>query len=112
MKPPRVPPTLTLVCALLSASAVHAQSAPSNEIVLKSTQASFKEYFELLAMPNDAIVAADIVKNAAWLEAAFAKRGFAPRQLPNAGKPLVFAEYPKQVAGAKTVLFYMHFDGQ
>jgi acetylornithine deacetylase/succinyl-diaminopimelate desuccinylase-like protein len=112
MKPPRVLPHLALVCALLSASAADAQSTPSNEIVLKSTQASFKEYFELLAMPNDAIVPADIVKNAAWLEAAFAKRGFVTRQLPNAGKPLVFAEYPKQVAGAKTVLFYMHFDGQ
>jgi acetylornithine deacetylase/succinyl-diaminopimelate desuccinylase-like protein len=81
-------------------------------MVLKSTQASFKEYFELLSMPNDAIVPADIVKNATWLEATFAKRGFVTRQLPNNGKPLVFAEYPKQVAGAKTVLFYMHFDGQ
>jgi acetylornithine deacetylase/succinyl-diaminopimelate desuccinylase-like protein len=112
MKPPRGLPNLALVCALLCASAVHAESTPSNEIVLKSTQASFKEYFELLAMPDDAIVPADIVKNAAWLEAAFAKRGFVTRQLPNGGKPLVFAEYPKQVAGAKTVLFYMHFDGQ
>jgi acetylornithine deacetylase/succinyl-diaminopimelate desuccinylase-like protein len=112
MKPLRVLPTLAFACGVLSACAVHAQSAPSNEVVLKSTQGSFKEYFELLSMPNDAVIPADIVKNAAWLEAAFAKRGFVTRQLPNAGKPLVYAEYPKQVAGAKTVLFYMHFDGQ
>src|ERR1700737_971081 len=115
MKPLRVLPTLVFACGVLSACAAHAQStpsAPSNEVVLKSTQGSFKEYFELLSMPNDAIVPADIVKNATWLEAAFAKRGFFTRQLANAGKPLVYAEYSKQVAGAKTVLFYMHFDGQ
>jgi acetylornithine deacetylase/succinyl-diaminopimelate desuccinylase-like protein len=112
MKPLRVLPTLALAYGVLSACAVHAQSVPSNEVVLKSVQGSFKEYFEFLSMPNDAIVPADIVKNAAWLEAGFAKRGFVTRQLPNGGKPLVYAEYSKQVPGAKTVLFYMHFDGQ
>jgi acetylornithine deacetylase/succinyl-diaminopimelate desuccinylase-like protein len=112
MKPSLLLPTLALVCGVLSARPVHAQSTPSDQVVLKSTQASFKEYFELLSMPNDAIVPADIVKNAVWLDAAFARRGFVTRQLPNTGKPLVYAEYPKQVAGAKTVLFYMHFDGQ
>src|SRR5258708_7178261 len=112
MKPSLLLPPLALVCGVLSARPVHAQSTPSDQVVLKSTQASFKEYFELLSMPNDAIVPADIVKNAVWLDAAFARRGFVTRRLPNAGKPLVYAEYPQQVAGAQTVLFYMHFDGQ
>ncbi len=54
----------------------------------------------------------DIQKNADWLEIAFRKRGFVTRQLPNNGKPLVFAEYPRKLANARTILFYMHFDGQ
>ena len=36
---------------------------------------------------------------------AFRKRGFTTQQLPNNGKPLMYGEYPRKVAGAKTVLF-------
>ncbi len=74
--------------------------------------ASFPELFELLALPNDSINPADIVRNAAWLEAAFRKRGFRTQALENRGRPLVFAEYEGNRPGRKTVLFYMHFDGQ
>jgi len=74
--------------------------------------ASFPEYLEFLSLPNVSIVPADIQKNAAWLEAAFRKRGFATRQFDNKGRPLVFAEYGASRAPRKTVLFYMHFDGQ
>ncbi|MBT0570547.1 M20/M25/M40 family metallo-hydrolase [Curvibacter sp. CHRR-16] len=65
-------------------------------------------------MPSESSKAADIVRNADWLTQAFAKRGFATRQLPNEGKPLVYAELParKATAATKTVLFYMHFDAQ
>jgi hypothetical protein len=72
----------------------------------------FCEFFDMLALPNDAIVPVDIQRNANWLEVAFKKRGFTTQQLPNNGRPLVFAEYPRKVADAKTILFYMHFDGQ
>src|SRR5258708_4448894 len=89
MKSLRVLPTLALACGVVFPCAAFAQSFPSNEAVLKSIQGGFKEYFELLSMPNDAVVAADIVKNANWLEGAFAKRGFLTRQLPNAGKPVL-----------------------
>jgi acetylornithine deacetylase/succinyl-diaminopimelate desuccinylase-like protein len=75
-------------------------------------QASFPEYLESLTMPNDAVNAADVVKNAEWFAAAFRKRGFETKLLPNAGKPLVFAEYGKRVPGARTILYYMHLDGQ
>ena len=83
-----------------------------SDLIQKTAQRNFPEFFELLSMPNDAIVPADIQRNADWLESAFRKRGFATRQLPNGGKPLVFAEYERKAANAKTVLFYMHFDGQ
>ncbi|MDM0074860.1 M20/M25/M40 family metallo-hydrolase [Variovorax sp. J2P1-59] len=75
-------------------------------------QATFRDYFELLALPNDAIVPADIRKNVEWLEAAFRKRGFTTTQLANEGKPMLFAELPGSDPKRKTVLFYMHLDGQ
>src|SRR4051812_18014021 len=78
----------------------------------KLAQATFREYLELLSMPNDAIVPADIQKNTDWLERAFKKRGFTVKQLENKGKPMLYAEWPKKVPGAKTVLYYMHLDGQ
>jgi len=97
----------------LITSCVSAQVAlPSDTQVLKAAQGSFAEYFELLALPNDAIVAADIQKNTDWLERAFVRRGFKTQQLPNAGKPLLYAEYLSVKPAAKTVLFYMHLDGQ
>jgi acetylornithine deacetylase/succinyl-diaminopimelate desuccinylase-like protein len=80
-------------------------------LIEKTAQANFREFFDMLALPNDAINAEDIRKNADWLEAALRKRGFATQQLANDGKPLVFAEFPGKIPGARTVLFYMHFDG-
>src|ERR1043165_3726484 len=43
---------------------------------VKLAQASFHEYLELLAIPNDAINPPDIQKNTDWLEQAFRKHGF------------------------------------
>ncbi len=77
-----------------------------------AARATFPEYLAFLALPSDSIVAADIRRNADFIERAFARRGFATRQLANEGKPLVYAEFLRAPAGARTVLFYMHFDGQ
>lgn len=89
-----------------------AQEPLSTQAAQKLAQGTFREYLELLAMPNDAIVPADIQKNADWLERAFRKRGFTTKQLENKGRPMLYAEWPKKVVGAKTLLYYMHFDGQ
>ena len=75
-------------------------------------QANYREYFELLTLPNDAIVPADVRKNVEFLEASFRKRGFVTQQLENDGKPMLFAELPGADPKRKTVLFYMHLDGQ
>lgn len=106
------------VCALLAAlglgtaTSVHAQpETVTAALIEKSTQANLPEFFEMLSLPNDSINAEDIRRNADWLEAAFRKRGFVTQQLPNGGKPLVFAEYPRKQPNARTILFYMHFDG-
>jgi acetylornithine deacetylase/succinyl-diaminopimelate desuccinylase-like protein len=89
-----------------------AQDPLSTQAAQKLAQGTFREYLELLSMPNDAIVPADIERNVDWLESAFRKRGFTTKQLENKDKPMLYAEWPKKVAGAKTVLYYMHLDGQ
>jgi acetylornithine deacetylase/succinyl-diaminopimelate desuccinylase-like protein len=92
------------------------QASASEQIqppaIQKAAQASFPEFLEFLSLPNDAVNAKDIQKNADWLETAFRKRGFKTRQLANKDKPLVFAEYSRKIENAKVILFYMHFDGQ
>src|SRR3954468_22913220 len=89
-----------------------AQDPVTAQAAAKLAQGTFREYLELLSMPNDAIVPADIQKNVDWLERAFKKRGFTVKQLENKGKPMLYAEWPKKAPGAKTVLFYMHLDSQ
>ncbi len=99
------------LATLVLTAAAHAQSVLAPDQAERFARVSFPEFLELLALPSDAANAADIQRNAAWLEAAFRKRGFTTRPLANDGKPLVYAELPA-VAGRKTVLFYMHFDAQ
>ncbi|CAG9172901.1 M20/M25/M40 family metallo-hydrolase [Cupriavidus pampae] len=102
---------LLIATACLSVNVVQAASlAP--DIAQKQAQASYREYLDLLSIPNDSIVPEDIRRNVTWLEEAFRKRGFATQSLDNDGKPMLFAEYPGKQAGRKTVLFYMHLDGQ
>ena len=68
-----------------------------------SQQAIVDELLALLAIPNVASDRANILRNVAFLEQAFAKRGFTTRRLETAGNPLFFAE--RQTPGAtKTTL--------
>ena len=110
---PRPRTLLALLAAALIAGTGLAQAAdlPQAEAE-RHAQASYREYFELLSLPNDAIVPEDIRKNVDWLAKAFEKRGFATRQLDNDGKPMLYAELPGRDPARKTVLFYMHLDGQ
>ena len=105
----------TLVASLLSLSVLSASSLSAQpslgEAPRKAASASYREFVELLSIPNDQAVPADIQRNAAWLEAAFKRHGFSARQLPNGERPMVFAEWPVK-KGLKTVLLYLHFDGQ
>ena len=96
---------------LLSSRAGADPTHPSPDLVQSIARKTIPEFVELLSLPNDSIRAADIGANAKWLEAAFQKRGFTTRLLPNKDKPLVYAEFVNRIAGAPTVLFYMHYDG-
>src|SRR5262249_16677208 len=101
-----------LAALALACSVAVAQETPiAPTLIQKSVQTNAQEFFDMLSLPNDSVNAEDIRRNADWLEAAFRKRGFTTRQLENNGKPLVFAQYMRQTQGARTVLFYMHFDG-
>ena len=101
---------------LLASAAAPARAALPQGVddaaIAAAAVASFPEYLEFLALPNDSIQPADVQKNAVWLEAAFGRRGFATRSLENKGRPLVFAEHGASRPPQKTVLFYLHFDGQ
>src|SRR5258705_13841329 len=101
---------LRLAPALL-AFAFFAPSAQAQSDPARLAQGTFREYLELLSLPNDSVAPADIQKNVEWLERAFQKRGFTTKQLANKGKTMLYAEGPKKVPSAKTVLFYMHLDG-
>jgi acetylornithine deacetylase/succinyl-diaminopimelate desuccinylase-like protein len=102
--------TIGLVALLLAAPSTAARTAP--DAVTAAAQKNFGELFELLSIPDIADVPADIQRNAQFLQRAFEKRGFSARLLDNAAhRPLVFAELPSSPA-AKTLLFYLHFDGQ
>jgi acetylornithine deacetylase/succinyl-diaminopimelate desuccinylase-like protein len=115
VKQPRfVAPLRGLVIAgLACASPVGAAGdGVSEAAILVTAQKTFPELFDLLALPNDAINAADIAKNVDWLEEAFRRRSFSTRQLANNGRPLLFAEFRIGAPDAGTILFYMHVDGQ
>ncbi|QMV72697.1 M20/M25/M40 family metallo-hydrolase [Comamonas piscis] len=104
--------TLTLLSAALCAAGLAQAASPSDAAVQKASSASLREWIEVLALPNDSNVAADIEKNAQWFKAALDKRGFQTQLLPNQGKPMVLATLPPVPGATKTVLFYAHMDGQ
>lgn len=99
--------TLLLVCSLFGFS-LFAQ----DDVAIKSQVAdAINEIREFIAIPNDALDAADIDRNIMWLKRKFGDRGFNTAVLETEGLPLFFAATP--VSGEKpTVLIYMHFDGQ
>lgn len=102
-----------MLTPLLALALAAGNTAPVVDDYERAAQVNLPEYLELLAIPNVADQPADIRRNAVFLEAAFKRRGFEVRQLDNpAGRPLVFAELRSARPGAKTVLLYLHFDGQ
>lgn len=98
---------------LLAVCALSSQARADDAALIRIAQANVPEFLQLLSIPNVADDPGDIRANADFLEAALRKRGFSTRQLDNpAHRPLVFARLDAPVAGRRTVLFYMHFDGQ
>ncbi len=99
--------TLSLVSLFLTFS-LFAQ----DDVAVKSQVAdAINEIREFIAIPNDALDAADIDRNIMWLKRKFGDRGFNTAVLDTEGLPLFFAATPVS-EDKPTVLIYMHFDGQ
>lgn len=100
----------TLLVFALVASAQKKQ--PSlDENATKHAVQSFKLFYDLLSLPNDAHYPEDIEKNVQWCEAAFKNRGFTTQRLNTPTVPLLLAQRPAKKA-TKTVLIYLQLDGQ
>ncbi len=101
-----------LLIILVSCISVFSQSSEKLKTLSQNkTSKALQELKDFLSIPNDALNVDDIDKNLGWLESAFEKRGFSTEILPTTRTPLFFAER-KFKSAKKTVLFYMHFDGQ
>jgi acetylornithine deacetylase/succinyl-diaminopimelate desuccinylase-like protein len=89
------------------------QAREWDDQVVGAAQRNFPELLDLLAIADVADNPADIQRNAAFLQRAFVRRGFKTQLLANpANRPLLLAELTTPAAGAKTLLLYIHFDGQ
>jgi len=98
--------------AAILAGALATAPAP-DDATSRAVQANLPEFLQLLAIPDVADRPADIQRNAAFLAQALERRGFQARLLDNpAQRPLVYGELRSADPNAKTVLYYIHFDGQ
>lgn len=100
---------VVLIGLAISASAQKNQELTT--VSAKHAIKSFKEFYELLSLSNDAHFPADIEKNVQWCEQAFARRGFTTKRLNTPTVPLLLAERKVKTA-QKTVLIYLQIDGQ
>ena len=74
----------------------------------------FKEYFNLLSLPNHALDKVNINKNTIFIESMLKKRGIPTKLLESYTKGTPKAVYGEvMVPGAtQTIIFYAHYDGQ
>lgn len=98
------PAAVALALALGSSERAGAQQpTPRSELA---------ELVSLLSIPNVASDRAGIARNAAWLVAAFEKRGFRMSAIETPGSPVLLGELAPPGGAARTLTFYFHYDGQ
>jgi len=72
-----------------------------------------REFFELLSIPNVSHDQENIRENAIFIKKMMEKRGIVVQVLETPGNPVIYGELKaKDAVGAKTLLFYIHYDGQ
>src|SRR3954469_25423678 len=106
---------LTLVCAVVGplAFAAHgfAQPPDGERYVREHQPAIVREFMDLVAIPNVRSDLANIKRNAEFLRQMLDRRGMKAEVWETPSTPLVYGE--RLVPGAaRTILFYIHFDGQ
>src|SRR5438093_26331 len=102
------------ICAAiaLAASAQTPPRAAIEKYVAAHQPQIVRELVELLSIPNVAADRAGIRRNTEYLRAMLSRRGFRAEILETAGNPLVYGEKPGRNPAARTVLYYIHYDGQ
>jgi acetylornithine deacetylase/succinyl-diaminopimelate desuccinylase-like protein len=90
---------------LLMLSTVHEYRVAHQDAILK-------ELVDFVAIPNLASDTANIEKNAAAIQAMFAKRGIESRLLRVAGAPPIVVADLHSPNATQTIAFYAHYDGQ
>ncbi len=103
---------MRLTLFFLAASLACAQDRAAVERFAQSHQQQIlSEFVQLLSIPDVATDHPDIRRNAEFIRAMLERRGMKAELLETAGNPLVYAEKNRSGA-AKTILFYIHYDGQ
>ncbi|MEZ5984791.1 MAG: M20/M25/M40 family metallo-hydrolase [Hyphomonas sp.] len=105
--------SLRALGAVIAVLGFGALPAVADDHVEEATVASLEEWVSFLRMPNVTKQStADIRANADWIEATFQRYGYEARQLEDGETPMIYAAWPDQLPGRKTILFYAHMDGQ
>jgi len=106
-----VRPLISAVILLISASSVIAQQSDVERFVREHQPAILEEFLALLAIPNVRTDLPNIKRNADLLKQMLDKRGMTGEVWETPSTPLVYGE--RLAPGStRTVLFYIHFDGQ
>ncbi len=82
-----------------------------SEVANKYSVSSMDMFMEMLAIRNDANSPEMLIKNIEWFESAFESRNFTVERLESPSVPALLIKRETSSA-TKTVLFYMHGDGQ
>ena len=101
-----------ILCGALCAQTARDAAAAARHWRQQNEQSIRFEFFDLLEIPNVASNLEHMKRNATFIRAMFERRGLAVRLLEVDGAPpVVFAE--RRVPGAtRTVVYYVHYDGQ
>ena len=101
----------TLLVTAGYAASTQAQTAGVRQYVHEHQSEIMREFMVLVSLPNVRTDIPNIKRNAEQLRQMLDRRGMQPEIWDSPSTPMVFGE--RSVPGAtKTVLFYIHFDGQ
>jgi len=95
--------SVALALLALRSSAPSAQAHPRSRPAAQGTSANTSSPFA----PNDSVAPADIQRTSMGSRRV-PERGFTTKHWRTRAKPMLYAEWPRKVSSAKTVLFYMH----
>lgn len=82
-----------------------------NEVADKYSVSSLDMFVDMLSVPNDSHDREMLSNNIRWFDKAFRDRGFILKRLETPSVPALLIER-KVMNSSKTILFYMHGDGQ